>query len=649
MLEKIIELGAFVNETGERRVQLLHSDMVKTASSDIQEYWDRIEKDSSKCYLWVIGVLAMEYYGCNNNGDAFKEADLRKCHSDFVHNAHIYLHHVNKDPAKSIGVPVYSCYNEDMHRVELILQVDKNAQGAGIVVQSIAQNKPVYVSMGCRVAFDECSICGNHAQTRMQYCEHLKYNLRKILPDGRQVYALNPNPKFFDISIVSRPADPMAHTLDKIASQGINYAEELAGLPSSAELGEQAKYERVKLAGIGKLADLVKLVEGRSIASKDDVPDWVPTVRALEERGFDDVDFPHIEPSTAENMGLSPAGMLLSFAHCGALPGLSESAWMAGRSLLGRCPHEDEMAEMFDMLPRALSVLRSRPSFIDEMIDRIASSYNGEFDKPAHCMMIIRVIKPVASFRMKLAGLQKTAEFGRPPIEDTGHLGDLLDTITEGRGLPSIREPTHASNFRPITFKDEYGNTKITTPYHLRQSYGNYVKPILIGSSIALGLAGLGAMLNEPTLAKKLLYTTLAGGAAAALANGMFDLADRKEVSTRGTEVSNQTLMSAWGIEKQAFYQAALTSLGAGTAAGLGADYVFNKWRYGRQGLDPEEELGETGRKFHRAGKFVNEHPFTTIAGGGLAGGMLGGLIKGKKQTIRGSVVEGFRKHILHV
>ena len=67
---------------------------------------------------------ASEFYGPNRNGDAFRESELIKTHKTFETNAHVYKSHVNKDPAKSYGKVVKSFYNPDMHRVELILEID---------------------------------------------------------------------------------------------------------------------------------------------------------------------------------------------------------------------------------------------------------------------------------------------------------------------------------------------------------------------------------------------------------------------------------------------------------------------------------------------------------------------------------------------
>ena len=136
MIKKIINLGFEVPETGEVRVQLLDQDLVKTASNEIQEYWIKLEKCPDKAYIHVIAMTDSTRYGCNNNGDYFYGDDLREYHPNFVKNAHIYLHHVNKDPKKSIGKPVYSFYNENLHRVELGLEIVKKNLKRGLFIST---------------------------------------------------------------------------------------------------------------------------------------------------------------------------------------------------------------------------------------------------------------------------------------------------------------------------------------------------------------------------------------------------------------------------------------------------------------------------------------------------------------------------------
>lgn len=87
----------------------------------------------------------------------------------------------------------------------------------------------------CKVPWDECSICGNRAPTRVHYCDHLKYYIGRIDPvTGKQVYAINWYPKFFDISFVLIGADRIAKTLRKVAFVPGNYP-----ILSSAYLAEK--------------------------------------------------------------------------------------------------------------------------------------------------------------------------------------------------------------------------------------------------------------------------------------------------------------------------------------------------------------------------------------------------------------------------
>ena len=62
--------------------------------------------------------------------------------------------------------------------------------------------------MGCKVPEDICSITGKRAKVRADYSDYLKFKMNQVLPDGRKVYAINEKPRFFDISIVTIPADP---------------------------------------------------------------------------------------------------------------------------------------------------------------------------------------------------------------------------------------------------------------------------------------------------------------------------------------------------------------------------------------------------------------------------------------------------------
>lgn len=177
-------------------------------SEALKDYINNLTGKPGKTYLLSNAMGAGEYYGSNRNGDYFPVKALKEYHKTFEVLAKIYKHHQNKNPENSYGKVLFSNYNDKMHRVELILELDDAK--AQDIVKEIKQGKLHALSMGSRVPYDICCICGNKAKSRNEYCDHLKKQLSKILPDGRKVYAINTQPKFFDISIVTIPADATA-------------------------------------------------------------------------------------------------------------------------------------------------------------------------------------------------------------------------------------------------------------------------------------------------------------------------------------------------------------------------------------------------------------------------------------------------------
>lgn len=217
MLGKKFSLGSVVEETGEARIKLANFDELREQGSDIASFISTFKPDPGYVYLHVIAMGAGEYYGCNINGDYFPEKDLIERHHTFVTNAKVFKEHDNKPMSPSYGHVVFSWYNPKMHRVELILAIDK-VKGKEFIDRQ-ARGEQLEVSMGCRVREDVCSICGNKARKRSDYCEHILRDKRKIYPDGRQPYMINYNPTFFDISVVRRRADKIAYVLEKVASR----------------------------------------------------------------------------------------------------------------------------------------------------------------------------------------------------------------------------------------------------------------------------------------------------------------------------------------------------------------------------------------------------------------------------------------------
>lgn len=278
-LTKIIELSELA-EYDEPRVQLVrpHEFNVKLAriktAGEAMDYIKNVKPIPGKTIILVLAMTAGEFYGANRNGDAWPERPLRvgttditaddvlpKHYHTFETNANVYRHHINKDPAKSIGQVQKAFYNWPMHRVELLLALDnKLAEDA---VQEIESGKFPAVSMGCRVKYDVCSICGNCAPSRKEYCEHAKYQLGELLSNGKRIFVWNPSPKFFDISIVRRPADKLGYMMKKVA-------EAVPEIYSSADLGDYAEGVSRKIANLRKLSLIHKVLRGTIGATKND-------------------------------------------------------------------------------------------------------------------------------------------------------------------------------------------------------------------------------------------------------------------------------------------------------------------------------------------------------------------------------------------
>jgi len=187
---------------------------------DMVRFMDSIKIDTEKnSYMLINAMGASEFWGANLNGDAFLEEDLKLYHKTFE-QGHVYTDHDNNDPSKAMGRILFATYNDTMHRVELLVALDRSDPRTIKLLRQIEDGMIPRVSMGTRVLYDQCSICGHKAPTREDYCEHAKHSLGKLLPDGRRVSVLNPNPRFFEISLLSGvEADPSSSWMAKVASK----------------------------------------------------------------------------------------------------------------------------------------------------------------------------------------------------------------------------------------------------------------------------------------------------------------------------------------------------------------------------------------------------------------------------------------------
>jgi mannose-6-phosphate isomerase-like protein (cupin superfamily) len=210
----------------------------------IKDFVRTIRPTKKGVYVLVNALGAAEYWGSNVNGDAFPEKSLIHSPADWdtysqekmrevaktwdygfptFMNGGVYRHHSNKDISKSLGRIELAVWNSKMHRVELVVYLDRELCkkfDAYDLIERIEHGEFPDVSMGTKVPFDVCEICQHKSKTTKDYCEHARTMLNKILPDGRKVAVRNDYPKFFDISFVFIGADKTAKVMAKLAHKG---------------------------------------------------------------------------------------------------------------------------------------------------------------------------------------------------------------------------------------------------------------------------------------------------------------------------------------------------------------------------------------------------------------------------------------------
>jgi len=236
-----------VNDKGKHLFHLTDTstDMTKIAGvtlpQDVTAFLSSYKPSGSDVDTYVTSAMgAGEHYGPNLNGDWFPQDMLERRHPTFVSHGKFFKYHQNKSYNTSYGKVVFATYDKQMHKVVLIVEVygDKLPD----VKSRYDKGDPVFVSMGCAVPYDTCSICGNRAKTPANYCNHLTTERLRIRPDGKMPYMINPDGTFFDISYVIIPADRTAFFMHK--------------LPSSAEAARTSLEADVDQGGLQKAASL---------------------------------------------------------------------------------------------------------------------------------------------------------------------------------------------------------------------------------------------------------------------------------------------------------------------------------------------------------------------------------------------------------
>jgi len=220
MLEKYIPIDTLdvVGNPTMQKYYPEHFNKIAGIAGPVEDFLATLPPDPDLIYLVINAMGAGEFYSSNRNGDYFPEKALDQYHPSFVTGAKVYRHHKNKPTDKSYGNVLFSYYNPTMHRVELVLTINRKL--APDLALRLDNDEYLPFSMGVKVPYDVCSICQHQSKTTAQYCEHLKRpNLNSVDPStGKKNYAINDHRlRFFDISVVRINADRTAFTMKKVA------------------------------------------------------------------------------------------------------------------------------------------------------------------------------------------------------------------------------------------------------------------------------------------------------------------------------------------------------------------------------------------------------------------------------------------------
>ena len=380
---KIFTFDGLFEKTNEPRCQIIRPGKTESRVKIASEATDYIKHVVPKEGKTIILVLAMSdglIYGPNRNGDSFagkpvpgrvKAGEtLPEHYKKFVTNAKVYMHHQNRDPKKSVGDVAAAFYNFNMGRVELLLEVD-NLKAADTVA-AIDRGEYPAVSMGTKIAYDVCDLCGNQAKTRADYCEHLKYQMMELLPDGRRVFCWNPSPNLFDLSFVRRGADKIAFTMIKAAT---DVAMDTVPIISSAELGEKVAALDMKMAAAKKLADMVKQIKGEPVETSN-----LPKAEEMLSKSFIQHSLPDVldrrpefDEKTLDNAAneFSTEEIMATMARMGLDPTAGETTSLIAKKLNPGMAVPPEVKVAADIVSEALIHLAAVDTIFTNALDQL--------------------------------------------------------------------------------------------------------------------------------------------------------------------------------------------------------------------------------------------------------------------------------------
>lgn len=153
----------------------------------------------------------------NENGDSFTRDELlrfdhrlaSRVYQTFVLKPN-QVNHRAENPKTARGFVLDATYNQtnpsDQY-VECLLAID--AKKDPTYAKGIQKGAIDAFSMGCVAEFTLCSICGNKATSKWEFCRHISSNKMKKF-EGKLAYEICGGVCFEELSAVDQPADPKA-------------------------------------------------------------------------------------------------------------------------------------------------------------------------------------------------------------------------------------------------------------------------------------------------------------------------------------------------------------------------------------------------------------------------------------------------------
>jgi hypothetical protein len=190
--------------------------LVKEASSNsiTRDLLNSYKPDKDHFMIHFIGVGDYEKYGFNKNADAFPKLANEKYYDTFEKKAHLFREHKSDNPdVNAIGTIKKAAYNPEMGRIEVVAHC--NIKKAAEEYEKAKAGGYLSCSMGAFVPADRDSINGQRSKSPAEYTEWMKKRPGQYIPEYKKyAFVYNDEPTFFDLSIVKRPAERIAHALE---------------------------------------------------------------------------------------------------------------------------------------------------------------------------------------------------------------------------------------------------------------------------------------------------------------------------------------------------------------------------------------------------------------------------------------------------